>query len=67
MSKKTKKPTKARVTVASFMRDLISKGKTNEEVFAAAKRRFGIGDEKKHYPGWYRSQLKRAKRSRKAA
>lgn len=66
MSVKTKKPTKARVTVASFMRDLISKGKTNEQVFAAAQKRFGIGDEKKHYPGWYRAQLKRTKASRKA-
>ncbi len=59
MSKSTKKPV---VTVASFMRDLISKGKTNEQVFAAAKKKFRIGDEKKHYPGWYRAQLKRTKK-----
>lgn len=65
MSKKvTKKPA---VTVASFMRDLIRKGKTNEQIFSAAKRKFGIGEEKKHYPAWYRAQLKRKARGWKGA
>ncbi len=52
----TKKP---RVTVASFMREQITAGYSNEEVFAAAKKMFDIGDDKKHYPSWYRCEMKR--------
>jgi hypothetical protein len=51
-----------KATVASFMRDLIAKKKTNEQIFALARKAFGakvITDDKKHYPGWYRSQMKR--------
>lgn len=54
------KPAKEKAeTVASFMRRLIVEGKTNEEVFTEAVAKFGIGEEKKHYPSWYRCQLKR--------
>lgn len=55
-------------TVASFMRRLITEGKSNEEVFKAASKKFGIGEEKKTYPSWYRSEMKRtAAKAKKAA
>ncbi len=53
---------KPRVTVASLMKSLISKGKTNEQIFAAARKEFGasvVTDAKRHWPQWYRAQLKR--------
>jgi hypothetical protein len=59
MKSNEKKP---KATVASFMRDLISRKKTNEQVFAAARKAFGakvITDAKKGYPAWYRAQMKR--------
>lgn len=56
-----------RVTVASFMRDLIKGGKSNEEVFAAAQKKFGIGEEKKHYPSWYRCEMRRSANAAKKA
>lgn len=61
--KKAAKPAKEKAeTVASFMRRLITEGKTNEEVFTAAVAKFGIGEEKKHYPSWYRCQLRRSEK-----
>lgn len=61
MSTKTTKTTTAEktLTVAMFMRALIAAGFTNEEVFAAAVAEYGIGQEKKTYPTWYRAQLRR--------
>jgi predicted solute-binding protein len=56
-----------RVTVASFMRDLIKAGKSNEEVFAAAQKKFGIGEDKKHYPSWYRCEMRRRSNAEKKA
>jgi hypothetical protein len=41
-------------------RDLILAGKTNEEVWVALKEQFKLSDDKRHYPTWYRCQLKRA-------
>ena len=67
--KKTKAPKAAKektVTLASFMRGLIEAGKNNDEVFAAAVKEFGIGDEKKHYPSWYRSEMKRKSNAARA-
>ena len=66
---KTKAPKAAKektVTLASFMRGLIEAGKNNDEVFAAAVKEFGIGDEKKHYPSWYRSEMKRKSNAARA-
>lgn len=59
----TKAP--AKETLAAFMRRLITEGKTNDEVFAAAVKQFGIGDEKKSYPSWYRCELARKSKSTK--
>jgi len=46
-------------TVSSVARDLIRAGKSNEEVFAALQAEFKLGADKKSYPAWYRSDLKR--------
>lgn len=46
--------------VSSMARDLILAGKTNQEVWAAIKEAFNLDDSKKHYPSWYRCELKRA-------
>lgn len=56
-----------RVTVASFMRELIAAGKDNDAVFEAAKKKFGIGEDKKHYPSWYRCQMRRDANAKKKA
>jgi hypothetical protein len=39
--------------------ELLLAGKTNAETWAALKERFKLGDDKKHYPSWYRSRLRR--------
>jgi len=46
-------------TVSGVMRGMIIEGKSNSEIWESCKVRFGLGDEKKGYPGWYRSQLRR--------
>lgn len=48
-----------RVTVASRVRELIAAGKDNKAIWAVLQSEFKLGDEKKHYPAWYRSQTKR--------
>ncbi len=52
-------PKAAKRTVSSVARDLIRAGKTNDEVFAALQAEFKLGADKKSYPAWYRSDLKR--------
>lgn len=54
-------------TVAAFMRRLIGEGKSNEEVFTAAQKVYSIGEEKKHYPSWYRCEMKRKAAAEKPA
>lgn len=58
--KKLKKAGIKRVTVSSMARDMILRGKTNEQVWDALKSNFKLDDSKKHYPGWYRAALKRS-------
>ncbi len=48
-----------RSTVSSTTRSLILAGKTNEQVWAELQRQYQLDDSKKHYPGWYRAQLRR--------
>lgn len=48
-----------RVGVSSMARDLILAGKTNQEVWDVLKDAFNLDDSKKHYPTWYRCELKR--------
>jgi hypothetical protein len=47
-------------TVSSLSRELILAGKTNKEVWAIIKSKFKLDDNKKHYPAWYRSEMKRS-------
>ena len=59
--KTDEKPVRAaRHTVSSVARQLILEGKTNEEVWKAIKSEFKLDNSKKHYPAWYRSELRRA-------
>ena len=53
----TQKQPKA--TVSGVARDLIKQGKTNEQVWAQLQAQFKLDDSKKHYPAWYRAQMKR--------
>lgn len=47
-------------SVASFIKhELLTTSLTNEEIFKLAAKKFGLGPEKKGYPGWYRAQLRR--------
>ena len=54
-------PTKlpAKPTVSSVARVLLLAGATNDEVWKALKEQFKLSDGKKHYPSWYRAQLRR--------
>jgi hypothetical protein len=54
-----KAPAAKRVGVSQTARDLILAGKTNAEVWAVLQAQFKLDDGKKHYPTWYRSELKR--------
>lgn len=46
--------------VSHMARELILAGKTNQEVWALIKEAFDLDDSKKHYPSWYRCELKRS-------
>jgi len=48
-----------KLTVSSVARRLILEGLTNEQVWGQLKTGFKLDDSKKHYPSWYRAQLKR--------
>lgn len=54
---KDKKPRK--VSCSAVARELIQAGKSNAEVWAIIKEQFKLDDAKRHYPTWYRCQLKR--------
>ncbi len=45
--------------ISATARELILSGKTNQEVWEALKQRFNLNDSKKHYPTWYRCEMKR--------
>lgn len=53
-SNQIKKP-----TVAATIRRMILDGKENADIFVVLQRDFGFDEEKKHYPAWYRSQMRR--------
>ena len=48
-----------RTGVSATARALILAGKTNQEVWAVLKDSFNLDDSKKHYPTWYRCEMKR--------
>ena len=57
--KPAREPATRQPTVASVARGMIIAGATDEAVFSVLVTQFQVGDEKKHYPSWYRSQLVR--------
>lgn len=53
-------PVKAkREGISATARTLILEGKTNQEVWEILKARFNLDDSKRHYPTWYRCEMKR--------
>lgn len=48
-----------RTGISVTARELILAGKTNQEVWAELKQQFDLDDSKKHYPTWYRCEMKR--------
>lgn len=46
-------------SISGTARRLISEGHTNQEVWAVLKQQFDLDDSKKHYPTWYRCEMKR--------
>lgn len=48
-----------RTGISATARALILAGKTNQEVWAELKQQFNLNDSKKHYPTWYRCEMKR--------
>ena len=58
-AKAPKVKTERKASCSAVARELILAGKTNAEVWAVIQKQFELGDDKKHYPTWYRCQLKR--------
>ena len=59
-AKAPKEPKAKKISVTSVMEDLIRQGLSNAQVFEEAKKVFPkLDDDKKGYPGWYRSRLKK--------
>ena len=56
---KTTEPKSKRTGISATARELILAGKTNQEVWAELKAQFNLDDSKKHYPTWYRCEMKR--------
>jgi hypothetical protein len=48
-----------RTSCSSVAKELILAGKTNQEVWDVISKQFKLDATKKHYPTWYRCQLKR--------
>ncbi len=59
----TRSQSSTRSTVSSTTRALIRAGKTNAEVWEIIKSQFNLDDSKRHYPSWYRSEMKRTARA----
>jgi hypothetical protein len=74
-TKAPKEPTERKATASSRFQELIMAGKlTDDEIFAAVKKEFGLGDDKRSYVSWYRNHLAKkgknppaAKEAKKAA
>lgn len=45
--------------ISATARELILSGKTNQEVWEILKQQFNLDDSKRHYPTWYRCEMKR--------
>lgn len=46
-------------SVSSVCKQLILEGKSNAEVWDVVRKKFELGDDKKYYPAWNRSALRR--------
>lgn len=57
MSKLTTK--KVRATVAGTVRKMVLAGKSNKQIWSVLKLNYKLDDTKKHYPAWYRAQMRR--------
>jgi len=58
-TKKTAEPKAKKAGISATARELILSGKTNQEVWEVLKQQFNLDDSKKHYPTWYRCEMKR--------
>lgn len=58
-TKKTAEPKAKKTGISATARELILSGKTNQEVWEVLKQQFNLDDSKKHYPTWYRCEMKR--------
>lgn len=56
---KKAEPKAKKVGISATARELILAGKTNQEVWAVLQTQFNLDDSKKHYPTWYRCEMKR--------
>lgn len=45
--------------ITNTIKSLILGGKTNAEIWGIIQPAFNMADDKRHYPAWYRSQMKR--------
>lgn len=52
-----------RLTIAGVCRDMISKGKTDQEIWRKISRQFDLDDSKKTYPAWYRREMARKQKA----
>lgn len=52
-------PKEKKITVTSVTEGLIQSGKSNPDVWAVIKGQFKLSDDKRWYPSWFRSRLKR--------
>jgi len=59
VAKKAIEPKAKKAGISATARELILSGKTNQEVWEALKQQFNLDDSKKHYPTWYRCEMKR--------
>lgn len=56
---KTTASTKAK-SLSATIRDLITAGKTNDQIWSKLSAAGLLSDRQKHYPGWYRNEMQRA-------
>lgn len=55
---KNRKPGEKRESAAQMFQDLImAGGKTDDQIFAAVQKKFGLDDKKRSYVAWYRNKL----------
>lgn len=60
-TKKTKEATRPKdQSLSTTIRGLILKGLDNAAIWAQVQPTFNLDDKKRHYPAWYRAQMRRA-------